>query len=468
MSLKDYLNDFTTLGSRTAPDISLSQLKKEALKLRERHGFTTVPIPNATDIQAVYRKLLKSFQHQSLSLDLSRKKMNLVPWAFMLPVDGNPPLYENETYITILFTHLGESSKPEAVRPFIQAFLQEYPLHSEQFEPLRSGLYELVATNKHTKLNTIKEWILNSRILDRHSHQECSEQLLSKGFQSTFTQYKLSMGLEYGRFAIESLLFYLKRLEVDLSTYSDEIQVELISECLDFFIEKDDSFKYPLLRVQLAQGLLTSYSRHQASSRIKKLLTDFFLQQYGDPRTSTEQWHGVHSLALDVIKGWMVENTMNDFFNLLSHVAKTDSTADKHWRYRKRFWNAYLKKGHIQEAWVALGTRAYAEANSFLQGGRNTYATLSGAQPHHSALIMVINGVMITEWSHVGSYRLWDNSNKRPKLYLKSYHRESLVNWADYTGPHTGSENGRWQYKLSQLINDLTGVSVSNKEYMHV
>ncbi|MDW3048243.1 EH signature domain-containing protein [Vibrio sp. Vb1554] len=467
MSLKEFLDDFTTLRSRTAPDVSTSLLASEAAKIRERHGFVIIDTPGKTDIEAVYRKLYKFLYHPSPSLSLNRKELKLVPWAFMSPVDGNPPLYENEAFIRSLFKLLKHKSKFDVVRPFIQVFLQEYPQQSKQFELLRAELYDLVVGGYHTKVNTIKQWVISSHILDKQSHELCSQQLVDSGFQSTFSDYKLSKGLEYSGFAIASLSHYLKRLESDLSAHNKDLQSEIVSACIGFFIEHDESFKYPSLRINIAEGLLASFTLHQATPVIKKILTDFFIHQYGDPRTSRAQWHGVNSMALDVIKGWMVENTMNDFFNLLSHVAKTDPTADKHWKYRKRFWNAYLRNGHIQEAWVALGTRAYGEANNFLQGGRNTYAKLSGAQPRHSALIMVINGVLITEWSHVGSYRLWDTSNKRPKLYLKQYHRGSLVDWADHTGSHTGSENGRWQQKLSHLIDSLTGVSVSNREYMY-
>ncbi|MFC1234399.1 EH signature domain-containing protein [Vibrio sp. F74] len=467
MSLKEYLSDFTTLRSRKAPDISESLLVFEVAKVKDRHGFFLVETPAQTDIKAVYTKLHKFLQYQLLSLSLSKKEWRLVPWAFMLPIDGNPPLFQNEDFTPLLFNYIKRKSKLDTVNPFIQVFLQEYPLKSKQFNRLRDQLLDLVIGSEHIRLNPVKQWVNSTRILDEGGHKLCSQQIIDSDFQSSFSTYRLSKGLEYGRFAIASLSHLLKQLESDLSSFNDGLQLKITSDCIRFFLNQDDSLKYPSLRVNLAEGLLSSFSQHQTSPQLKNILTDFFLDQYGDPRTSKSSWLGVNSTTVDVMKSWMVENTMHDFFNLLSHVAKTDSMADKHWKYRKRFWNAYLKNGHIQEAWVALGTSAYGEASNFLQGGRNTYAKLSGAQPRHSALIMVVNGVLITEWSHSGSYRVWDESNKRPNLYLNKYHRESLVNWADYTDAHRGSEKGRWQHKLSVLIHDLTGISVSYREYMN-
>ncbi|KMV29898.1 hypothetical protein AB733_15525 [Photobacterium swingsii] len=467
MSLKELLDDFKTIDSRKAPDLSESLFVSEVLKIKNRHGFVTTTKPSQTDIETVYRKLYKFLQYQSPSVSLTRKEWKLVPWAFMLTVNGNPPLFENEEFIPPLFDQIKRKSKFDTVSPFIQVFLQEYPLNSKQFDRLREELHDLISGSNHTKVNTIKQWVNSTGILDERSHELCSQKIIDSGFQSTFSNYRLSKGLEYGGFALASLSRLLKQLESDLGVFDASLQSKITSSCIHFFLTQDDSLKYPSLRINLAEGLLTSFSQHQTNPQIKKILIDFFLHQYGDPRTSKALWLGVNTVAINVMKSWMVENTMHDFFNLLSHVAKTDSMADKHWKYRKRFWNAYLKNGHIQEAWVALGPRAYAEANNFLQGGRNTYAKLSGAQSRHSALIMVVNGVLITEWSHSGSFRLWDSSNKRPKLYQKSYHRESLVNWADHTGAHSGSESGTWQRKLSYLIYSLTGISVSNREYMN-
>jgi len=252
-----------------------------------------------------------------------------------------------------------------------------------------------------------------------------------------------------------------------LSYKTESEQTPLINSLFSQIIT-DNELTFTTLRSNVADGLLQSFNGKQAPQKIKNLLKDFFIQFYGDIRTNKARWIGVSDEAKQVMEQWMVENTLNDFFALLTHVARYDSMADRHWEYRKRFWNAYLQKGVISEAWVALGPTAYYEAKSFLnEGEANIYASLSGAQSRHSSLIMVINGVLITEWSHSGSYRLWDSYSSRPTLYKNKYHRNELVTGSDYHGSHTGSENGSWQYRLSTLINDLTGVTVTYREYMH-
>lgn len=467
MTLRDVIQGIPTLQTRTAPLLTESQLAAQALRLKNRHGFVISDAPSTTDITLVYHKLYQFVQTRSSRFNFSKKEWKMVPWAFIQSVNGNPPLFENNDYIHVLFSQISAKAKFDTLSPLIQVFLQEYPLKSSQFEQLRVAIHDLVVNIDHVKANTIKQWVQKTSILSKDSHMKCSDNIVNAGFQPALSMYKLTRGLEYGGFAIATISHFLSHLESKLATFNKAQQNQKVSDCIRFFLNEDNSLKYPSLRVNIADGLLSSYVGNPVIPQIKKLLTDFFVHQYNDPRTTDSMWIGVKPAAVTVIKGWLVENTMHDFFNLLSHIAKTDSMADDHWRARKRFWNAYLRNGHIQEAWVALGNRAYSEAHHFLKGGHNTYARLSGGQAKHSALIMVIDGVLVTEWSHSGSYRLWDSSQRRPKLYSSSYHRDSLVSFADYTGPHTGSENGKWQQKLSYLIQNLTGVSVSYREYMN-
>lgn len=467
MALRDIIHDLPMLNNRIAPMLTDSQLVAQALKLKNRHGFVVTESPSTTDITKVYYKLYDFLQTRSARFHFNRKEWLMVPWAFIQPINGNPPLFENRDYLQLLFAQIRDKSKFDVLSPLIQVYLHEYPLSSTEFKHLRLAIHDLVMTTDHVKVNTIKGWIEKTRLLEQDSHILCSTNIIQDGFHPAFSIYKLSRGLEYSGFAIASISHCLEQFESQLSTYDNARQNQLVSNCIRFFLNDDDTLKYPSLRIMIADGLLCSYANSPIPPQTKKQLTDFFLHQYNDPRTTEAMWLGVNPSAISVIKGWLVENTMHDFFNLLSHIAKTDPMADGHWKARKRFWNAYLRNGHIQEAWVALGNRAYGEAHNFLKGGRNSYARLSGGQANHSALMMVIDGVLITEWSHSGSYRLWDTSERRPKLYSSSYHRDSLVSFADHTGSHKGSDNGRWQQKLSYLIQNLTGVSISFREYMN-
>jgi hypothetical protein len=466
MSALSYLNNFSGLESRVSPKIQDSKLKKTAQRLSDQFGFTVSEAPHFLDIKLVYEKLVKILNHELDFRIITKREYRLVPWALIQPCDENSPLFEQAGAISNIFVWIEQKNKIEIFSPFIHVFLYEYPNSSSQFETLRQSLLNYIVKNQHHKLKPVKGWIEQTGLLQHDAPDLTVNRILSEGLQASFSELKLINGLQFGKFALISLQRLFTLLSAELAGYEQSTKRKLTDGLLKLLVN-GDTLTYPTLRIDIADGLLQSFQSQRPTDYEKNKLKDFFLQLYGDPRASKGSWVGVSEEAIEVLKSWMVEDTMLDFFKLLSNVAKTDFTADKHWHYRKRFWNAYLKKGYVQEAWVALGPFAQLHANTYIKGGANTYAALSGGNNRHSALIMVIGDLLITEWSHSGKYRVWDNKAEGPQLYNKTYTREHLISYCDHDGSHVGSDAGAWQSNLSSLINNLTGLQVNEWEYMN-
>jgi hypothetical protein len=466
VSAVSFLRQFEGISNRTFPSLQDSKLKQVAQRLRDQFGFAVSDRPNIEDIKNVYHKLIKIFSQELDFTVLTTHEWKLVPWAFVQSFDELPILFEQDKTIITLFSWLQDKNRIEVCSPFIQVFLHEYPIKSSKFNELRESLLNYISNNQHQKLKEIKIWLEQTSILESNAAEIAVERTISDGFSTSFNTLKLINGLQFGQFTIVMLRRFFTRLSADFSSYDQAEKKKLLEQLLTFLI-KDESLSYPLLRIDVADGLLQSFQSHSAKEYEKKKLKAFFLKYYGDPRTSKGAWVGISEEAVNVMKSWMVEDTMLDFFNLLSAVAKTDSTADKHWQYRKRFWNAYLKKGYIKEAWVALGPNARFLASQHLKGGASSYASLSGGDSKHSSLIMVIGDVLVTEWSHSGKFRIWQSIAKGPPLYKKAYSRDRLVNYSDFEGSHMSSDTGAWQYTLSSRLNYLTGLQVKNWEYMN-
>lgn len=204
-------------------------------------------------------------------------------------------------------------------------------------------------------------------------------------------------------------------------------------------------------RVELLNGLLLPFAEGHPEPDAAERIKSFLLEVVGDPRLSAAGWHRVDPRARRVMLGWMVTETLEDFFRLLEYAAQSDAIARRHWRDRKAFWTRYLQAGVISDAWVALGPRTRAEASRVLTASERSYATLSrtGIQQNHSAIIMRIGGMTITEWSHSGTFRAWlDGNNAAPVFYQRSYSRADLVSEADDEQKH----HGDWQRRVSDLI----------------
>lgn len=447
---------------REERDCQLAKAKEFVQSLFE---FSLADVPEVLDIKKVYKKLVEALEDKELYSRFSRREEKLIPWALVQRIE-DAPLFEQDDAIAGVFQWLISNKRHQAIPGFIQVFLSEYPTNSRKFSALKDAITDLIDNTESPKVQKLKEWTHDVDLFSSNVMQRFSRIAVSESLAECISTYRLHRGLHFGNFFRVGLQSVLTELSSSLSGMESVRQHQIVEDLNKTFIDENDEFIYPSLKSDFAEGLLLSYQSTAPQKRLKEKLKKLFLHHYGDPRISKSGWVGVTEEAIDVMSGWMVENTMHDFFNLLSHVAKTDSTADNHWQYRKRFWNAYLKKGVIQEAWVALGPKANAEARSFLSNS-SAFATLSGGAPNHSSLIMVIGGVLVTEWSHSGKYRVWDSEISRPRLYKKAYLRSELVNDCDYDGAHHSSDSGGWQFKLSSLIKDLTGISMSSREYMN-
>jgi hypothetical protein len=168
---------------------------------------------------------------------------------------------------------------------------------------------------------------------------------------------------------------------------------------------------------------------------------------------------------------WLVENTLEDFFRLVSESAGgNDRDADRQWPYRRAFWEAYLDGGHIVDAWVVLGEYVQRDAQRVFGNQGIGYGKLLrgyNVKHYHAVLILKIGDLVITEWSHMGKYRVWHDDNRNaPKFYLPEYTRNDLVTQPDFDGSHMGADYGKWQGNLANHVANWTGIAIHFNDYM--
>lgn len=227
-------------------------------------------------------------------------------------------------------------------------------------------------------------------------------------------------------------------------------------------------------RVAFANALLLPWVRHRAPDAIKARLVEFFVMVYGDPRMIGNRqyaWRDVSQQALSVILTWLAGDTLLGFIRVL------EQTADDIWRYRQKFWMAYYDAGHIQEAWLALGSQAAWIARRLQAHAQGLgYGHLeSGAMPNQSVLLLKIGQLVFTEWSHHGSLRAYLHDNPAsPGLYEANYHGTDLrdatsLDFHDRMNQnpelrHMNSMGGTWQRKARDFIRAHTGIHIDDRE----
>ena len=221
-------------------------------------------------------------------------------------------------------------------------------------------------------------------------------------------------------------------------------------------------------RIHFADSMLLPWLRRKPEDRLKSALIDRFVTVYGDPRMSGSrnfQWRGVDQAAVNLLLNWLTGDTLRAFMRIL------EQTADDIWRYRRKFWMAFYEAGHVEEAWLALGTDAARLADRLKGETRGVgYGRLEvGIQPNHSVLLLRIGSLVFSEWSHNGSLRAFRvNAPGAPTLYQKTYNGRELrdaVSLDFHNGEnerpqlmHAASERGTWQRKARDFIKRQTGV----------
>lgn len=229
-------------------------------------------------------------------------------------------------------------------------------------------------------------------------------------------------------------------------------------------------------RVAFADALLEPWIRNPIPDAMKARLVDFFVKGYGDPRMTGHRhyaWSGVSSQALAVILAWMAGDTLRGFMRVL------EQTADRIWSYRQKFWMAYYNAGHVQEAWLALGSRAEWIARRLRADAQGLgYGKLdTGATATQSVLILRIGHLVFTEWSHDGALRAYpEDAPRAPKLYEREYHGSELrdaVSMDFHDGlnvnpelRHMNSVGGTWQRTARDFIRKHTGIHLDDREIL--
>jgi hypothetical protein len=219
----------------------------------------------------------------------------------------------------------------------------------------------------------------------------------------------------------------------------------------------------------VVRALLEPWIDEKPESEHRKAISEFLLDQIGDPRLQWPRWGRIaRSLAqtigeeraltvTQVFKRWLTDDTVRKFFRA---IALTTNRRDQ-WEQREKFWLAYLDEGLVRDAWPALGRRALYKIGTYIGGkGRSSeYGIVRGGTDSSSVLMMRIGDLIIAEWSDNGACRFWsDTDPAAPQLYSKIYGEKGLRTTSGRSDfeyhPHLSS----WEGRFAGLIHGRTSI----------
>ena len=419
MLAKSALQSLVIDSWKTPPKLAESLLVKATNEMTKMNVDVHIQVLPHNTLQQIYKHIKTAFETRDVSL-LSRYDINHSPWVLFDYFDNDKPLIKRWRFMNFYKKLTSDVDNYRFIMAFYNAYLVSYPYKEKYISDVQSLINSLFNNSKNKKIIRLSGEVLGRNTLDNNAHIKLAQDISRTGkIELELNNRGLLEGLSSSVFTLTIIKEYLSNIKDNFTLSSYNQKMTLIANLIEFS-EQDNKLRYPELRIEIADSILTSLHDIQIQPVIKDALKIFFLSHYGDPRVELTRWHGVSEQSIRVFRSWLVEKTMEDFFNLLSHVADTQFGSDRHWRYRKRFWNAYLQKGYIEEAWFALGYKAYDQAPKFIKGKHN-YSSLSGGDSRHSVLILKIGDLVLTEWSHSGSYRVWNSAESAPAFYKKHY-----------------------------------------------
>lgn len=225
-------------------------------------------------------------------------------------------------------------------------------------------------------------------------------------------------------------------------------------------------------RAILAESLLLPVTKSTIPSAHQQLIKSLLLRHYSDPRLSKSEWFGIDQRAVEIMRSWLIQDSLETFFELLQHLVRNaENVAPTHWRQRKAFWSSYLKKEEIRDAWVILSRHLFEKAKRTQDFDPRSVGIVQGKTADHACLLMRIGNLVIIEWNYNGKcHIIEDNSLVVPEFYKRHYDSDELMSDAKTIGnsdlPSCYIHRGSWQLNISKTIKDITGISVNPSDFL--
>jgi hypothetical protein len=413
-----------------------------------------ISAPLTLSIVIFFKRMLREIGRTGRWNELSDRELRHVPgclWA------GDPPLVSDVPFLNSYFRALRELRSRLATKALVRNYLLRFDPNA--IEIIRIGRH-LSAEVGHWRW----EWADRHNRFDlfdagRGPRTVAWEALESEEPRRVIESAGLRGPLAGSSFAVvcfqEAAEEIQQRLQRSPST-------DVVKRIVDWIVGPDGRLTVSQARRHLAEALLMPWRNRDPAEEVKQCIRAALLDTLNDPRIAHAEWAGVSDKAKRVMFRWLARASLEQF------LAVVDHTAIRHqWEFRRAFWGAYIDRNHVHDAWVAFGSTGTARAKQLAQEmedpGMLSFSSLKGGSPNQAVLLLQIGELIVADWSHNGTLRIWREQHQRaPKLYNGEYQAVALRQVADFDQRHTGD----WQRYARDFIAEHTGIRIAVHEYM--
>jgi len=225
----------------------------------------------------------------------------------------------------------------------------------------------------------------------------------------------------------------------------------------------DGRFEMPQARRYFADAVLVPWQSSDPPEDLRDYIRATLLKFLSDPRVKRAEWNGVSTHAKAVMFRWLARASLDQF------LAVVDQTAPGHqWEHRRAFWSAYIDRDFVSDSWVAFAPTGAARATQLAHerddAGMMSFGALRGASTDQAVLLLRIGDLVIADWSHNGSLRIWQSADPlAPKVHehQSQYQAVELRAECAYEKRHVSD----WQQSAESFIRSHTGIRFRTAEY---
>ncbi len=416
----------------------ISKLQKQANLLERKYGVAGRPRP-MLDLNVLAQKALRIYSRSEERF--TNSEISNLPFI----------LYDkqiNEFAFIFLLNHYVDTAREVRLRRLLFVYFDHYN-NDNRTKQIAIKLWERF---KNTNAGSFKSPFLKKmqaygkELFNSNNKQQLNELYKTYGVNGTIQKIGLEGVLATSKFILATLR------NCFLSEGVAETKYNIFNE-----LSKTDFRGYrALLPVMVDRLIILTESLNNEDW--KKFLLRFTYKLLGDPRIYVNQakWNGsdgVSKEAQEIFLRWLVNNDLTLFFEIIDKTA-----VDHMWRYRNRFWRAYLK--HIKNTKVFLGDYAKSVARDVAKGELLNYGTVgTGCEYNHSAFLFEIGDYIFCEWSHNGRLYIW-RRDKAPVDFWTNQVNKSIMTRSSYVEAitHSHSDKYNWQEKVSQWIYTNCGI----------
>lgn len=435
MSLRDSIKDLRNAARR----LDAAKFNPSMNALEEFLSGIKVDKP-VKPPEDLLEKLLWKFRNRIE--DFSSREIRALPFIIYEP--------EIVSYEMITILRLMDFSRTSHLRGILSVYFLNHD-DSNKTERLRRELNNVrnVVSISLRKIFAAREYLFSNE-----RFQNMSKLFVEKlSVKSSLETLGLSNFYKTSNFIQTSLKNFFRS---NVATLSDKFKI------LDELDAESDTYKniFPVIADTLIQSVaLTGFGKNKC--------LEIFYHRMGDPRfgNSRFNWNSVSQKSKDIFCHWLSEEDLEVFFKIIKQTA-----VDKMWRYREKFWRAYLP--YIVNTKIFLGDDARNIAAS-LEGVKLNHGTLTKAEKNQSVFVFQIRQYIFSEWSHNGKLRVHKLSealnlfDTTEDFFEKnSINRDVLVKkfieeWTHY--PHEGQKS--WQNKVSKWLKENCGIYKTENDW---